>query len=154
MALETSEYITQFEVRWADLDPNRHLRHTAYHDYATHVRFRYLSERGFDATKFAELQIGPVVFREETQFFKEVRMNQVISVNFLVAGLAHDVSRWKLHHDIMHANGSTAASIRLEGAWLDIAKRKLTAPPPELARVFWDLPKTADYQEIPLKNKG
>lgn len=39
-------YRLSFIPRWADLDPNRHLRHTAYADYATPVRFSYLTENG------------------------------------------------------------------------------------------------------------
>ena len=32
-----------FEVRWADLDGNRHVRNTAFSEYATHTRFRLLA---------------------------------------------------------------------------------------------------------------
>lgn len=32
----------EFEVKWADLDPNRHMRHSAYNDYAAHMRVKFL----------------------------------------------------------------------------------------------------------------
>jgi len=65
------EYQKSFVVRWADLDPNRHLRHTAYNDYATQVRLSCLEENGFGAKKFLDLNFGPVMFREETRYVRK-----------------------------------------------------------------------------------
>ena len=42
---EKKLFTRSFEVRWADLDANRHLRHTAYLDYATRAT-RISSESG------------------------------------------------------------------------------------------------------------
>ena len=45
------EWHLGFDVRWADLDPNQHVRHTAYADYGTHVRMSWLASAGFDAAR-------------------------------------------------------------------------------------------------------
>ncbi|MCP4204821.1 MAG: acyl-CoA thioesterase [bacterium] len=63
--MSAARFAQTFHVRWADLDPNRHMRNTAYLDYATEVRFAYLAENGFPQARFAEDNFGPVIFREE-----------------------------------------------------------------------------------------
>jgi acyl-CoA thioester hydrolase len=35
-----------FNTKWSDFDPNRHMRHTAYNDYAAEVRVRFVFETG------------------------------------------------------------------------------------------------------------
>lgn len=137
------------EVRWADCDPNRHLRHTAYNDYATHVRFRYLEENGFGGREFARLRLGPVIFREETRFFKEVRMGEAMEVDFQVAALSPTGARFHLLQEIHRRGGELAAVVRVEGAWLNVETRKLVEPPPELVELIRALPRTADYRELP-----
>lgn len=140
-----------FEVRWADLDPNRHLRHTSYNDYATHVRFSYLEEGGFGAREFGEHRMGPVIFKEETRYFKEVGMNETITVDFRTAALSAGAERFRMVHDIRRADGQLAATVAVEGAWLDLGVRKLRPAPPALATLLQALPRTEDFEEIPLK---
>ncbi len=137
-----------FEVRWADLDPNRHLRNTAYSDYATHTRFSVLIEHGFTPSRFEELAFGPVVFREETRFMREVAMGDKVSIDVTIAGLSNDASRWRIQHHVLRADGATAAVVTLEGSWLDLKTRKLTFPPAELHELFLRMPKTKDFEEL------
>lgn len=139
-----------FEVRWADLDPNRHLRHTSYNDYATHVRFSYLEQGGFGARQFAEHRMGPVIFREETRYFKEVGMNEEITLDFRIAALSPGAERFRMAHRVERADGELAATVMVEGAWMDLAKRKLRPAPPELAQLLRGLPRTEDFEEIVL----
>lgn len=125
-------YEKSFEVRWADLDPNHHLRHTAYGDYATHVRFSFLAENGFGVAWFAKHRIGPVVFREETFYRSEVQMGEPITVSFAVTALPRDGQHWTVQHEIKKADGALAAETTLDGAWLDLVRRKLVRPPQDL----------------------
>ena len=39
------------------------------------------------------------------------------------------------------------------GAWIDLIKRKLTAPPQQFITIFEDLPKTGNFTEITLKSE-
>lgn len=142
------EYKKSFVVRWADLDPNRHLRHTAYNDYATHVRFSFLEENGFGAKKFLEFNFGPVIFREETRYFREVGMNEEITINFKMSGMSKNAERFHMTHEVYKQNGKLAATVTLEGGWLDLGKRKLMEPPRELADLLFHLPKADGFIEI------
>ncbi|MFT5617252.1 MAG: acyl-CoA thioester hydrolase [Arenicella sp.] len=76
------QYYKTYEIRWSDLDPNRHL--------ATHTRFNLLNENGFGQNEFAKHQFGPIVFGEEIAYFKEVLFGETIFVDFEVSGMTHD----------------------------------------------------------------
>ena len=125
-----------YTVRWAELDPNGHMRHSAYADFAADQRVAWLASHGFDIKKFSELQLGPILFREETKYLKEVQGGEQIRVEGRVVGGTPDGARWTIEHTIYKADGRVAATVTVDGAWLDLARRKLAVPPPELAAVL------------------
>ena len=127
------DYSLTYHVRWAEMDPNGHLRHSAYADFAADQRVALLARLGYDLKKFAELRLGPILFREETKFLKEIHLGEAIRVEGVLASLSEDGSRWTIVHTIYKADGRVAATVTVDGAWLDLALRKLRQPPPELA---------------------
>jgi acyl-CoA thioester hydrolase len=142
-----------FATKWADFDPNRHMRHTAYNDYAAEVRVRYFAEHNFSIDEFTKHNIGPILFTEETSFRKEIHLGENITVNIKVAGLSSNNNRWKLVHEVFNESGKLSAVIKVYGAWMDLTKRKLTTPPKEANDLFLEAEKTIDFEEIILKNK-
>ena len=48
LTIENSEplYTKKIDVRWADCDANRHMRHSAYSDMCADTRIAFLSEIG------------------------------------------------------------------------------------------------------------
>ncbi|MGH8320351.1 MAG: acyl-CoA thioesterase [Gammaproteobacteria bacterium] len=148
----TTTYCREFSIRWADLDPNGHLRHTAYMDYAATARVAYLDARGFTLERFQGLRVGPILFREDTQYMHEVRANERISVTAEVTGLSPNGKHWRIRHKIFRANGELACVIDVQGAWLDLVERKVMPAPAELQEVMRKWPRSEDYAEfIPQK---
>lgn len=145
-------YEKGFEVTWSDLDLYHHMRNTAYSDYATHVRFSFFAENGFPFSRFSEIGVAPVIFKEALEFRREVRLRERVVFTLKVSGLAPDCSRWRLHHDVFREDGAgervPAAKLMLEGAWMDLAARRVANPPPEVAEVFGLLPRTGDFEEL------
>jgi acyl-CoA thioester hydrolase len=90
--------------------------------------------------RFAELRLGPILFREETKFLKEIHIGEEIRVDGQLASVSEDGSRWTIVHTIYKANGRVAATVTVDGAWLDLDRRKLTVPPAELAAAFSAMP--------------
>ncbi|GAA4349618.1 acyl-CoA thioesterase [Hymenobacter saemangeumensis] len=129
-----------YRTRWADMDPNGHMRHSAYADYAADQRVVSLSQAGFSLRRFAELRIGPILFREETRYLKEIGIGEEIRVDSQLAQLSDDGSRWSIVHGIYKADGRLAATVTVDGAWLDLDRRKLTVPPAELTAMMRELP--------------
>lgn len=146
-------YEKTFTVRWADMDPNVHMRHSAYTDYAAQVRLDFLADQGFSMKQFAELAIGPVLFREDTRFLKEVHMSETIRVTAELGGLSPDGSRWRIIHTIYKQDGREAAVVAVDGAWLDLRLRKLTVPPAELNAAFAKATRHATYADIVREQK-
>lgn len=142
-----------FKTKWADFDPNRHMRHTAYNEYAAEARVRYFASKNFTIADFTKYNIGPILFHEETFFRKEIHMGEDISVNLKIAGLSEHNERWKISHEIFNEAGKLAAVVNVLGAWLDLTKRKLTIPPQEAAYLFTEGEKTADFEVISLSKK-
>jgi acyl-CoA thioester hydrolase len=140
-----------FNTKWSDFDPNRHMRHTAYNDYAAEVRVRYFQEHGLSINEFAKLNIGPILFKEETTFLKEIHIGENITVKMELEGVSKGIERWRFNHQIYNKNGILAAEIKVYGAWIDLIKRKLTVPPPAFLKIFEELPKTENFIEIELK---
>ena len=131
---------TTYRTRWADMDPNGHMRHSAYADYAADQRIILLAEWGYDIKAFARLRLGPILFREETVFRKEVHIGEEILVDSRLLSVNEDGTRWSILHTIRKADGRVAATVTVDGAWLDLDKRKLTTPPAALAEAFRALP--------------
>ena len=136
------------KVMWSHLDANMHMRHSAYADFAAQARIEALEELGLDMKTFQRLHIGPILFREETTYLREVGLNEEITVKTELTASRKDGSRWSLRHELFKENGVKAAVIVVEGAWIDILKRKLATLPEELSQHFMELPRSADYVEM------
>jgi acyl-CoA thioester hydrolase len=137
-----------FHPIWADFDPNNHMRHTAYNDYAAQVRMSYLDKQGYTMDKLVSLGLGPVLFREETRFMREVRQGEDLTVDLEMLGISKDGKFWTMIHHLYKDGGKKAAEIVVEGAWISLAKRKITAPPQEITDRFMELPQSENFQII------
>ena len=141
----------EFEVQWSDLDPNRHMRHSAYNDYAAHMRLKIFEEAGISIKLMEDLKIGPILFREETIFHREIGMQGNITLTVALTKSREDASRWSFRHEIFRPDGIKAATIHVDGAWLDLTQRKLAQPPKEIVDLMMSLPRTEDFEMFPAK---
>lgn len=141
-----------FATKWADFDPNRHMRHTAYNDYAAEVRARFFKDQGFSMEIFAKENLGPILFKEETSFYKEIHMGENITVDLSLKAVSKNLERWKLEHHIFNEAGKLSAVVNVYGAWIDLHKRKLAVPSEKFRALFSSLDKAADFEEILLKS--
>lgn len=144
----TALYTITFSVRWADLDPNGHMRHTAYMDCAAQARVGLLHDAGFTLERFQTLHIGPVLFREETDYLHEVRAHERIRVTTAVAGLSANGKHWRIQHGIFRVNDELACVIKVQGAWLDLVARRVVSAPAALREAMQRAPRTPDYAEF------
>jgi acyl-CoA thioester hydrolase len=133
---------------WRDMDYNSHMANTAYLDRAADVRMMYFSERGFTAEEMLRTRIGPVIMKDEIEYFREVRLLQEIRVSLALAGLAPDGSRFVLRNEFSHLDGTRCASVTSTGGWLDLTARKLIAPPAALRQALEELPRLEGFREL------
>jgi len=139
-------YIKPVEVRWSDLDPNFHMRHSVYYDYGAFMRITFLDEHGLTPAVLTKNHVGPVIFREECVFKKEIRFGDKITVDIQLLKSRPDQSRWSIQHRIMKNDNEIAAVLTVDGAWIDVLQRKLTAPPEVIKNVFEQMPKAENFE--------
>jgi len=141
-----------YDVIWADLDANAHMRHTAYMDYAAQVRLAWLQQMGFTIEHLARAGVGPVLFRETTRYLAEVRGGERVTVGLELTGLSANRKHWAMRQPIRReaetGDGALAAVVEVQGAWLDLRARRVAPPPPELLEAIERWPRAADFAEF------
>ena len=134
------------QIRWSDLDPNFHLRHSVYYDWGAYCRMRYFDEHGLTGDVMQRLNIGPIIFREECVFRKEIKFGDVVTIDLLITSARKDFSRWSLRHRIIKNENVLAASLTLDMAWLNLSERKLAVPGEEIYTIIDGIPKDAEFK--------
>jgi acyl-CoA thioester hydrolase len=141
------EYSKKLEVRWADIDPNFHVLHSKYYDYAAFCRMSFMTENGMSPARMMEENTGPIIFREECLFKKEIRFGDEITVTLKLEKLSEDYRKWTFRNEIYINTDTQAAVITVDGAWMDTIRRKVTIPPVEFKRGFDAIPKTDNFNQ-------
>ncbi len=142
-------YTMTYEVRWADIDANRHVRYSAYIDAAAELRYRFFTQHDLPPEAFDRLGVGPVYTTLTANFFREVRLGETITITYLLTGLSESGRRWKVRHDFLKANGKKAVVVSLEGTILNLTTRQPTVPTPEIMAVFQLVPRSPDFKLLP-----
>lgn len=132
-------------VLWSQIDANMHLRHSAYADFAAQARLELLEQLGISIGVFAKLKLGPILFREELLYQREIGMDDTVRVSCVLTKARPDGSRWSIRHEIFRKDEVRAAIINVDGAWIDMEKRKLTKLPDDLNELFMKVPRSEDF---------
>ncbi|MFD1769021.1 acyl-CoA thioesterase [Sphingobacterium suaedae] len=145
--MEQATFFFEGQVLWSQLDPNRHLRHSAYADFCAQARSNMLSKAGLSLDEFAKKHIGPILFREELIYHREIGLDERIRVKVEIVKLNIKNFRFSFRHEIYKENNVKAATVNVDGAWLDLINRKLTTIPEEWIPIIAHIPKADDYHE-------
>ena len=141
-------YIKSIEVRWADLDPNFHLRHSVYYDFGAYSRLNFFNDNGLTSEVLSEYKIGPIIFREEAVFRREIKLGDPVTIDLQLTRCRPDYSRWSIRHHIFKKRNELSAIITLDGAWINTVERKLSPAPPLGIEVFQAMPLGADFEWV------
>lgn len=140
------EFSRLLQIRWSDLDPNFHLRHSVYYDWGAFCRVEFLNENGLTAEVMQRLQFGPILFKEECVFRREIKMADEVTIHLELTRARKDFSRWSILHRIIRGEHTLCAELRVDGAWMHTVERKLTSPPPQVQEVFEKMPRTTAFE--------
>ena len=141
-------YTKEFEIRWSDLDANRHLANTAYVNFMSHTRMGFLVENGFGQAELVKNNLGPVVFYEHIYYFKEVFAGKPVKVSLQLKGISEDGMYFEFVHNFYDHKGRNFANCEMLGAWIDLESRKLTALPKELYNNFDRLDRADEFKVL------
>ncbi len=136
------------QVLWSQIDANVQLRHSAYADFCAQARSNMLNKMGLSLEEFNRRKIGPILFREELSYFREIGLDERITVTVQITKFNTVNSRFSFRHEIFKENGVRAALVTVDGAWMNIVERKLTPIPEEWKDYVAKIPKAEDYIEV------
>mgnify|MGYP001258792291 CR=1 FL=1 len=145
-------FLKEFEIRWNDLDANRHLANVTYLSYASETRMAFLQKMGMSHAYLNNLEIGPIVFNEQLFYFKEVLPDDTIRVSFELAAMSKDGTFFEFEHNYFNNKGENIARCEMMGGWMNLKTRKLTKLPTEILKGFQSSYKTEAYREITSKD--
>ena len=138
-------YLKEFEIRWNDLDANRHLANVSYVNYMSHTRMSFMNDNGINHKTMMKYKIGPVVFHEHIYYFKESFDGKII-VSFELDGMSADGKFFRFLHNFFNEEGQNLASCDMQGGWMDLQNRKLTPLPDEMLERFQSAPKSDNFK--------
>lgn len=138
----------EIQVRWSDIDPNFHVRHSIYYDWGAMFRIEFFVHNGLSLEVMNEHHIGPVLFREEAIFKKEILMEDTLKIDIQITKAKRDFSRWSIRHVLTKNEGVVAAIINVDGAWINTVKRKLAEPNDFFEKALEKIPPSEDFQWI------
>jgi acyl-CoA thioester hydrolase len=141
-------YAKQFLAGWGAMDFNGHLANRAYLDLAADVRMAFFAEHGFPPAELRRLMIGPVMRKDELEYYHEVGLHELVSVTYAMLAMSADGTRFTIENEVWTERGERAATVRSTGGWLDLRARKLVAPPARLLEAFRLVPRAPKFVEL------
>ena len=103
------------DIRWSDLDPNFHVKHSSYYDFGAYCRMYFFTETGTTTQLLLEHKVGPILLREECVFKRELHFGDKVTINLKIKKATHDYSRWTLVHEIYKNGDKLSAIITVDG---------------------------------------
>ncbi|WP_428070746.1 acyl-CoA thioesterase [Chryseobacterium gambrini] len=147
-----------FEVRWSDLDANKHLANSSYVQYCAQTRMAFMKQEKMGVTQMSRWGIGPVIMHERFSFFKEIFADQTVIVSLEIDGCADDCSIYRFLHKFYTTGGEHCATSEATGVWIDTMLRKMTTPPDDVVEAMnkYKSPETViltreDFKKLPFR---
>ncbi len=125
-------YFHHFEVRWGDIDANRHLANSSYVQYCAQARMGFMTKHKMGVKELNRWGIGPVIMHERYSFFREIYADQEVYVSLEIDGMAEDASIYRFVHKFYLPDGTHCATAEATGVWIDMMLRKMTTPPDDI----------------------
>lgn len=141
-------YSKKLTANWADMGSHSNMRGSAFLDKAADARLMFLAEHGYPVSELKRLGLATVAMKDEVEYYRDLALHQEITVTLALGGVAPDGSRWRIRHELTRGDGKICARVTSIGGWLDLAERKLVAPPPGVLAAWKTLSPTTDYLEL------
>ncbi len=144
MAEQDERCVERVTFRWADIDANFHVRHSVYYDLGSQQRINTLGAHGLTMDVMQQGGFGPVLFREECRFFKEVKLQDRIDIVARVRTLGRDFRKFGFEHEFLR-DGERCALVQVDGAWFNSVERRIFVPPPVVIDAMNAFPRSDDF---------
>jgi acyl-CoA thioester hydrolase len=135
-----------FEIRWGDLDPNRHVANAAISSLMNDRRMSFLRDNGFTQESFERLQIGPAILHEQFYYLKEISPGTTVYIDVELLGNTPDFKYTRFCHSLFNHEGKLSVYSTVLFVWFDLKTRKAIVPPEELKSISSTLTKSENYK--------
>ena len=139
-------YFKEFDIRWSDLDANKHLGNSTYIDYMSNTRMAFFEEQGMGLDYMTKLGIGPIALYEHIYYFKEILLGLPIQVSLEVLGYSEDYRFVQFVHNFYNTRGENLAYSEMLFSCIDIKSRKLATLPEEIKSKIKSFPKAKTFK--------
>ncbi len=136
----------KFNIRWSDLDANRHLANYSFVNLMSQARLNFIRQSGVTQKVLEEYDLGPVAFYENIYYFREVSPDEPIYISVELKGYSEDGTFFEFVHNIYDQHGRNMATCEMMGAWIDLETRRLTVLPETISKRFENLKKSEDFK--------
>lgn len=137
--------LKKFEIRWGDLDANRHVANTSYVSFMNETRMGFFAGRGFGQAFFEQHNIGPVIFNEEHHYVREIHHGETVQADLELLGSTEDFKFVRIAHCLFNGEGKLASYSEVLFGWMDLTARKLVPPPAELRAALQSAPRSEHF---------
>lgn len=138
----------EFEIRWSDLDANRHMANSSYTKYCIDSRVHFFSTSGIEASVM-NADLGPVIFHEHYYYMKELHMGDKIKMSVCLRGNTEDYKFVELEHNMFNESGELVMYCTLIFTLMNLKDRSIALPTEQLIKAYNLLEKTQDYKIFP-----
>jgi len=139
-------YKKEFEIRWNDLDANKHLGNSTYVEYMSHTRMGFLTSCGLSLDVINSYGLGPIVMYEHVYYFKEIGLDDKIKVSLEVSGMSEDGRFIQIEHNFYNEEGKNLANAEMLFSWMDLKTRRFGKIPEELLKKIENFPRTKNFR--------
>ena len=141
-------FLKDFEIRWNDIDANKHLGNSDYVAFMSHTRMAFLTSHGLSLDIINDLGLGPIVLYEHVHYFKEIGLNDNINVSLEVTGHSEDGRFIKIEHNFYNDEGKNLAYAEMLFSWMNLKTRKFGKVPEFLFRKILEFPRSQNFKYL------
>ena len=117
------------------IDCNQHVSESIYYKIAIDVLQDLHQELGLNDL-FATEQTAPIVFSSNIEFFREVFVDEEVTIAVVLFPESPDFRKWRRLFEIYNQADELSAKIISQGAFFDLQTRKVKAPSLGLYKAF------------------
>tara|TARA_B110000003_G_scaffold205173_1_gene204024 strand:+ start:2077 stop:2505 length:429 start_codon:yes stop_codon:yes gene_type:complete len=118
-----------------NIDCNQHVSESSYYKIAIDVLQDLHQELGLNDLFSAE-QTAPIVFSSTIEFFREVFLDEQITISVVLFPGSPNFRKWRRIFEIYNQADELSAKIISQGAFFDLRTRKVKTPSLKLYETF------------------
>ena len=126
---------TKKRINLEYIDCNQHVSESSYYKIAIDVLQGLHQELGLNDL-FANEQTAPIVFSSNIEFFREVFVDEEVTIAVVLFPESPDFRKWQRIFEIYNQADELSVKIISQGAFFDLQTRKVKAPSLGLYKAF------------------